>query len=227
MSRHPSRHSGVSCDACGKGGFTGKRYKCLTCYDFDLCQDCYESGETGQGRHATDHPMQVILSRVEAELFYGGESHSVEQPQSYTCPLCGEVGLSENDLRDHVTRAHTDSANMQEVICPVCSAHPTGNPNHLTDDFSGHLMLDHSRVPREPELDQGSMHSRVRRKMVRRRGGGLERHYGLFRESQPPQDISPNDPLSDLLSQLGAGSRGLPSDIPPVSYTHLTLPTKA
>ena len=52
----------------------------------------------------------------QSELFYGGESHSVEQPQSYTCPLCGEVGLSENDLRDHVTRAHTDSANMQEVV---------------------------------------------------------------------------------------------------------------
>ena len=37
-------------------------------------------------------------------------------------------------------------------ICPVCSAHPTGQPNHLTDDFPGHLMLDHSRAPREPDL---------------------------------------------------------------------------
>ena len=51
------------------------------------------------------------------ELFYNGESHSVEQPHSYTCPLCGEVGLSENDLRDHVTRTHTDSSsNVQEVV---------------------------------------------------------------------------------------------------------------
>lgn len=57
---------GVSCDACGKSGFTGKRYKCLTCYDFDLCQDCFDGGELGQGRHSTDHPMQVILTRVEA-----------------------------------------------------------------------------------------------------------------------------------------------------------------
>lgn len=49
------------------------------------------------------------------------------------------------------------------------------------------------------------MHSRVRRMMVRRRGGGPggERHYGLFREtSQSSQDNSV-DPLSELLSQLG------------------------
>ena len=58
--------TGVSCDACGKSGFTGKRYKCLSCYDFDLCQECFEAGETGQGRHNTDHPMQAILTRVEA-----------------------------------------------------------------------------------------------------------------------------------------------------------------
>ncbi len=58
--------AGVSCDACGKGGFPGKRYKCLVCYDFDLCADCYESGETGTGRHSTLHPMQCILTRVDS-----------------------------------------------------------------------------------------------------------------------------------------------------------------
>ena len=57
---------GVSCDACGKGSFSGKRYKCLVCYDFDLCAECYEAGETGTGRHATTHPMQCILTRVDS-----------------------------------------------------------------------------------------------------------------------------------------------------------------
>lgn len=88
------------------------------------------------------------------------------------------------------------------------------------------------------DYDQGGMHNRVRRMMVRRRGGG-ERHYPFFRESQISQDSSV-DPLSELLSHLGkrneegekrrpsrkekeseivvslgGAGRRLPSDIPP------------
>ena len=49
--------------------------------------------------------------------------------------------------------------------------------------------------------DQGGMHNRVRRMMVRRRGGG--ERYGFFRESQVSQQDSSVDPLSELLSHLG------------------------
>jgi len=52
-----SAHEGVSCDACGKSNFRSKRYKCLICYDYDLCSTCYEQGETSS-HHASEHPMQ-------------------------------------------------------------------------------------------------------------------------------------------------------------------------
>jgi len=54
----------VSCDACLKGNFRGRRFKCLICYDYDLCASCYESGATTT-RHTTEHPMQCILTRVD------------------------------------------------------------------------------------------------------------------------------------------------------------------
>lgn len=56
--------AGVSCDSCMKGNFTGKRYKCLICYDYDLCSSCYEAG-TSSSRHSPDHPMQCILTQAD------------------------------------------------------------------------------------------------------------------------------------------------------------------
>uniref|UniRef100_U3I5N0 E3 ubiquitin-protein ligase KCMF1 n=1 Tax=Anas platyrhynchos platyrhynchos TaxID=8840 RepID=U3I5N0_ANAPP len=97
------------CDACLKGNFRGRRYKCLICYDYDLCATCYESGATTT-RHTTDHPMQCILTRVDFDLYYGGEAFSVEQPQSFTCPYCGKMGYTETSLQEHVTSEHAETS---------------------------------------------------------------------------------------------------------------------
>ncbi len=47
------RHPGVVCDGCS-GSIYGRRFKCVTCPDYDLCGEC-----EGKGQH-TDHNMYVI-----------------------------------------------------------------------------------------------------------------------------------------------------------------------
>lgn len=207
-----SRHEGVSCDSCLKGNFRGRRYKCLICYDYDLCAQCYEHGATTT-RHTSEHPMQCILTRNDFDLYYGGESISLDQAQSFTCPYCGKMGFTEALLQDHVKAEHTESP--LEVVCPICAASPGGDPNHVTDDFIAHLTLEH-RMPRDTEETGNARHlrrmfhpgrglgSRSRRNMHFGQGGGLS--------SGGPMSSSPNsrdamDPIAELLSQLSGARR--------------------
>ena len=54
-------HLGVSCDSCHKNSFVGKRFKCLVCLDYDLCEECED-----QNLHL--HPM--IRCSVQENSFF-------------------------------------------------------------------------------------------------------------------------------------------------------------
>lgn len=44
------------------------------------------------------------------DLYYGGDTFSVEQPQSFTCPYCGKMGFTETSLQEHVTAEHAETS---------------------------------------------------------------------------------------------------------------------
>ncbi|CAF3933797.1 unnamed protein product [Didymodactylos carnosus] len=51
-------NTNIYCDFCRKDDFKGLRFKCDTCPDYDLCQQCVDNGKTNKG-HKSDHPMIV------------------------------------------------------------------------------------------------------------------------------------------------------------------------
>ncbi|XP_034152528.1 E3 ubiquitin-protein ligase KCMF1 isoform X2 [Esox lucius] len=162
--------------------------------------------------------MQCILTRVDFDLYYGGEAFSVEQPQAFTCPYCGRMGYTETSLQEHVAAEHTETSS--EVICPICASLPGGDPNHVTDDFAAHLTLEH-RAPRD--LDESSGVRHVRRMFHPGRGLGGPRarrsnmHFtsstsgGLSTTQTSTQSSNYNreamDPIAELLSQLSGVRR--------------------
>ncbi|XP_072177550.1 E3 ubiquitin-protein ligase KCMF1-like [Diadema setosum] len=222
-----SRHEGVSCDCCLKSNFRGRRYKCLICYDYDLCATCYENGATTT-RHTAEHPMQCILTRSDFDLYYGGEAVSLDQAQSFTCTYCGKMGFTEATLQEHVTSEHSDA--NAEVVCPVCAASPGGDPNHVTDDFAAHLTLEH-RSSREIDEAGNVRHlrrmfhpgrgigPRPRRTNMHFSGGGLS----AGQSSGSPGNREAMDPIAELLSQLSGARRsagGLGSHSSTASQLH-------
>ncbi|XP_050680406.1 E3 ubiquitin-protein ligase Kcmf1 isoform X5 [Leptidea sinapis] len=220
-----NRHEGVSCDSCLKNNFRGRRYKCLICIDYDLCAACYEVGAT-TNQHTADHAMQCILSRSDFDLYYGGESLALEQPQAYTCPFCNRMGFTDATLIEHVTAEHADTS--LAVVCPVCASLPGGEPNFVTDDFPGHLTLEHRNGPRDliSFLDEpsGIRHGGVRRVPTRGTSRPYRRTNMQFSTSGGISSLSPSsrdavvDPIAELLSQLsgvrrGAGQSNTPSQL--------------
>lgn len=215
----PWTRAGVSCDFCMKSNFRGRRYKCLICYDYDLCAECYESSATST-RHTTEHAVQCILTRSMLEVAYGSGSSS-RQFQSFTCPYCSKKGFSDTTLLEHVTAEHSESSENTdgaiEVICPVCAASPGGEPNLKTDDLAEHLTLEHHRGGSGSTFEFINEPSAIRHGGVRRISRAAVGPGGVrsARRSNPnfspsnaePADRESVDLFAELQQTLAGGSR--------------------
>ena len=102
-----------------------------------------------------------ILTRQDFDFYYHGERCTSDQPQSLTCPFCGEMGLAlpfsydsssmtnplQNfDLFHHLQLKHSDDQQSTEVICPICAAMANGEPNLMTGDLLSHIANDHQQT---------------------------------------------------------------------------------
>ncbi|XP_065342654.1 dystrobrevin beta [Cloeon dipterum] len=49
------------CDACQRDNFTGFRYRCQKCHNYNLCQDCFWRGRIS-GQHTNEHEVKEYTS---------------------------------------------------------------------------------------------------------------------------------------------------------------------
>lgn len=133
-----------------------RRYKCLLCFDYDLCGPCFDFNRESNNHHS-DHPMQCLLTKYDYGTFYAGEVNFSSQiihlknvqvqtdlAFSYTCPICGRLGHTVLSLKDHLNQEHNNS-NL-EVICPICASLSDGNANQQTKNLAYHLSTKHNSL---------------------------------------------------------------------------------
>ncbi|XP_054465053.1 E3 ubiquitin-protein ligase RNF114 [Anoplopoma fimbria] len=61
---------------------------------------------------------------------------------TFTCPYCNCQNLDQDGLVEHCTSQHSRDA--RQVVCPICSSMPWGDPNYRSADFFQHLKIRHT-----------------------------------------------------------------------------------
>ena len=124
-------HLGTSCSLCTASPIKGARFKCTTCADFNLCEDCEDGNEHEHvllklrlpedsglaGREEKkDNPLldvRAIKHQSEKRVHFGLEEQEVEAAYNKHIPSIMEMGFS----RESAIRALTDArGNVERAI---------------------------------------------------------------------------------------------------------------
>ena len=50
------------CNSCSQANFTGFRYKCQKCYNYNLCQNCFWEGKSTNSHNSQTHSCKEYLN---------------------------------------------------------------------------------------------------------------------------------------------------------------------
>jgi hypothetical protein len=84
-----------------KGKLSGRRYKWIIWYDYELCEKWYEEGDKNNS-NKKENKMKWIIKRYDFDIYYGGEEINVEKKKELKCKYCGKMGFNEKKIKENV-----------------------------------------------------------------------------------------------------------------------------
>lgn len=103
-----SKHLGVICDGCSRSPIIGIRYKCLQCYDYDLCQTCsdYQSIHKHHVFAKIDYPQQADVVRKICSLMIFNENYFRDEETNFRQKI--ENNLNKIQFEDQSTQTNSN-----------------------------------------------------------------------------------------------------------------------
>ena len=99
----------MGCDVCGRKEFSGTRHKCSVCYDYDLCDTCYNAFAVSQ-QHTNEHEMEHIEEPLWNEASRAQFIGTILIPEKKGSPTC-QKGISQHPnetTREYQSSKRTD-----------------------------------------------------------------------------------------------------------------------
>uniref|UniRef100_T1ILR2 ZZ-type domain-containing protein n=1 Tax=Strigamia maritima TaxID=126957 RepID=T1ILR2_STRMM len=194
----------VQCDGCNRESFTGFRYKCQTCINYQLCQDCFWRGHT-TGNHSNEHEMKEYTSFKSPTKQL---SHSIRK--SFRCVPDGS-----KDTIPRFPEEPERTLNLQHIVPP--SPMPSHNGFHNSSGYDVLSLESRSTNKSSPIKINSTLESKVddEHRLIARYAARLAADANQAARS--PSELSLNLDTSraqrELITQLEAKNREIMREI--------------
>lgn len=108
-----------------------------------LCQGCQRKFPLEGIKYHESKCRDLQLKQMECakSLNHGTPNSQVPNRFTFKCPYCPLEHLDQDALVKHCNQTHYNE--RSQVVCPICSSMPWGDPNYRSSNFVQHLNTRH------------------------------------------------------------------------------------
>ncbi|XP_071801510.1 dystrophin-like isoform X3 [Asterias amurensis] len=163
----------AKCNVCKEFPIIGLRYRCLKCFNFDMCQNCFFSGRVSKN-HKHSHPMQeycttttsgedvrdfakVVRNKFKSKRYYQKHPRvgylpvqSVLEGDDLESPVTSPQQMANQDMHTRLELYASRLAEVEQHGSFLTPSPDLDDEHHLIAQYCQSLGGDVSSVPRSP-----------------------------------------------------------------------------
>ncbi|XP_064607388.1 dystrobrevin beta-like isoform X2 [Liolophura sinensis] len=200
----------VQCEGCNRESFTGFRYKCQRCFNYQLCQDCFWRGRTS-GNHTNDHEMKEYMT-------YKSPAKQIGHSLKKTIRCVPSKSHHGNNKHPHFPDQPEKTIDLTHIVPPTPVPVHNGFPEHSTNHSLEVSSIDSgsaSRSPSKLNASVDSTHIDDEHRLIARYAARLaaDSHNAARSPTELNFCLDSNKAQRELIAQLEAKNREIMKEI--------------